>query len=276
MMLVCLVGILILGNVFWFSRYQEQRKRVKNSLIPTLSNDYYSNQLMLTKSAQKYNYSEMGAPFFEVTKKTEIYDVPLVEQMPKFPGGCEAASAVMALQFYGIDVTLEEFMEYLPKEEVITRDGTRFGPNPAEVYAGNPSDKANGWGCFDRVIVQSLEKILISKPVPFTMQIMNVKRPLNELERLSIIWVTTDYEEVKEIFTWQSLDGKETYTMPRKMHVVVLTGEDENYYYINDPLKLEKNIPVLKSKLEASFDSMGRQYLTFNYIEVDKMLEIYN
>ena len=51
-------------------------------------------------------------------------------------------------------------------------------------------------------------------------------------------------------------------------HVVVLTGYDDTYYYINDPLKNEKNIPVLKEDLERSFDSLGRQAIFLNIYEM--------
>ena len=42
---------------------------------------------------------------------------------------------------------------------------------------------------------------------------------------------------------------------------------DENYYYINDPLKEEKNIKVPKEQLENSFDSMGRQFISLKYVK---------
>ena len=40
----------------------------------------------------------------------------------------------------------------------------------------------------------------------------------------------------------------------------MVTGVDENYYYINDPLKEEKNIAIQKDLLESSFDTLGRQF----------------
>lgn len=71
-------------------------------------------------------------------------------------------------------------------------------------------------------------------------------------------------KQVKEVFTWTSYDKKETYTYPKDEHVVVLTGYDEDYYYINDPLKNEKNIKVKKAQLEKSYDSLGRQSVAIN------------
>ena len=61
---------------------------------------------------------------------------------------------------------------------------------------------------------------------------------------------------------------EDIYTYPMNSHVVVLTGYDDTYYYINDPLKNEKNIPVLKEDLERSFDSLGRQAIFLNIYEM--------
>ena len=49
---------------------------------------------------------------------------------------------------------------------------------------------------------------------------------------------------------------------------MVVTGVDENYYYINDPLKEEKNIAIQKDLLESSFDSLGRQFLIVETYEI--------
>lgn len=83
-----------------------------------------------------------------------------------------------------------------------------------------------------------------------------------------LIWTTIDYTEAKDIYEWFSYDKKSTYTYPKNSHVVVVTGVDENYYYINDPLKNAKNIPIEKDLLETSFDSLGRQLLLVEIYEL--------
>lgn len=83
-----------------------------------------------------------------------------------------------------------------------------------------------------------------------------------------LIWTTIDYIEAKDIYEWFSYDGKNTYTYPKNSHVIVVTRVDENYYYINDPLKSEKNIQVAKDQLEKSFDSLGRQMILIETYEL--------
>jgi len=282
--LIITIGtIFISNNIIWYVLFENQKEQVKNSLIPPLTNDYYSNQLILTNHMKKYeplNYAfeyqdkEAGIieeytnnyyenkyyEFLGLGVKTN-YDVPLILQNPDYPNGCEAASAVMLLNYYGINISLSEFMEYLPKERIYSENGTRFGPNPALYYAGDPTSPNGGWGCFDVVIAKTINKILQDNKSSLSIKLNNSKESLYDLvyDGPSLIWITIDYEEVKEVFTWQSFDKTETYTYPKDEHVVVLTGCDENYFYINDPLKDEKNIKIEKEKLVKSYDSLGRQ-----------------
>lgn len=275
--IIIISGLLIAflsSNFIWYKLYNREIKRVKNSLIPPLTNDYYSNQLILTNNIKKYEQGYYPSEIPSIKKDMEdkysfldkqnekvIYDIPLVNQLPYFPNGCEAASSVMLLKFYGIDISLDEFIKYLPKDKIYTENGTRFGPNPALFYAGDPKSETGGWGCFDTVIAKTINRILEEKNSYFSTKIKSNKEPLRNLAYNGpcLIWITIDYNEVKEVFTWTSYDKSETYTYPRDEHVVVLTGYDEDYYYINDPLKSEKNIKVKKEQLEKSYDSLGRQ-----------------
>ena len=59
-----------------------------------------------------------------------LLDVPLINQNPDYPNGCEAAAATMLLNYLGIDITLEDFINnYLPMSDVYEKDGIRYGPN---------------------------------------------------------------------------------------------------------------------------------------------------
>lgn len=277
--IISILFIALIGsNFLWYKIYNREIKRVKNSLIPPLTNDYYSNQLILTNNIKRYEKDSYIYEFpnsenpqviedkYSYLNKKEIYDVPLINQLPKYPNGCEGASSVMLLNFYGVNITLEEFFKYLDQDKIYTENGTRFGPNPALFYAGDPTSNTGGWGCFDLVIAKAINKILTEKDYEFTANLKNNKEPLKNLAYNGpcLIWVTIDYDAVKEVFTWTSYDKKETYTYPKDEHVVVLTGYDEDYYYINDPLKNEKNIKVKKDQLEKSYDSLGRQSVAIN------------
>ena len=67
----------------------------------------------------------------------------------------------MLLNYYGIDITLEEWItNYLPQKEVYEKNGKRYGPNPAHYYAGDPTSEKRGWGCFEPVIQEGIQNLL--------------------------------------------------------------------------------------------------------------------
>ena len=111
--------------------------------------------------------------FIEVKVNSEekkMIEVPYFSQEGILPNGCEATSAAMLLNFYGVKVSPEEFVDnYLDCESVSIRWGCRYGPNPKNAYAGDPRSKDKGWGCFSpaegilrekrhRNVVQRFEK----------------------------------------------------------------------------------------------------------------------
>lgn len=175
----------------------------------------------------------------------------------------------MLLNYYGIPITLQEFVEeYLPTKNVYEENGLRYGPNPAFYYAGDPASKTRGWGCFEPVIKKAIEKVIenfekeksIHLEAEFLLEDTKMDLELYSLyNEPFMIWTTINYDEATDIYEWFSYNSANTYTYPKNSHTVVVTGMDSEYYYINDPLKSEKNIPVAKEKLEKSFDSLGRQ-----------------
>lgn len=287
---------LTLTNYYWYRALKREEETLRNALIPTLSNDYFTNQLALTNQAkikesyadedwgqyEMYNdpwYQEMIASLYQM----DPLDVPLVLQNPTYPNGCEAAAATMLLNYLGIDITLDDFISnYLPMSEVYEKDGVRYGPNPSVSYAGNPADPNRGWGVFEPIIANAITNILKEKKksnprFEYNLYENNekysLKRAANQLNGTFtpfLIWTTIDYTEAEDVYEWFSYDQKNTYTYPKNSHVVVVTGVDENYYYINDPLKEEKNIAIQKDLLESSFDSLGRQFLIVETYEISE------
>lgn len=76
-----------------------------------------------------------------------LIDAPYISQLGTYPTGCEAVSAVMALQHLGIDITVDEFIDRyldLGTEPWTAEDGTMYGGDPWETFLGNPRE-ASGW-----------------------------------------------------------------------------------------------------------------------------------
>ena len=93
--------------------------------------------------------------------KKVIIQAPYIDQSVRYPTGCESVSAVMLLQYLGIDITVDRFIEtYLEKRDFEERDGALFGPDPRKYFCGSPYDE-DAFGCYAPVIVNALEKVFL-------------------------------------------------------------------------------------------------------------------
>ena len=276
--MLILIGI-ISNPYIWFRLYSREKDKLKQAIIPSLKDDYYTNQLILSKKDNNhsfYEYQDVLDKYYSGLKNSFIINnFPLVQQNPNYPNGCEVASATMLLKHYGINIDMKEYVDsYLPQEEVYEKDGLRYGPDPSKYYAGGPSDSSRGWGTFLPVIKNSLYTIFKDKLPEGTVghvYTSDDKLPLEEYVQNGspvLVWTTTDYSEAKDIYEWFSYDKSRTYTYPKNAHVVVIVGMDKKYYYINDPLKDEKAIKVPRKKFNKSYDSMGRQALNIEITNI--------
>ncbi len=302
--------LLLFSNVVCFLLYLKERSDLRHSIMPVTQGDYYQEQLALVNNYEllrgKTGNYEMMLELAEeraneeadkaVNYNTAYYerktDVPFISQNPDYPTGCESVSAVMLLQSYGIDITVDEFVNnYLKKNIIYSKDGDRYGPDPKSTYAGDPTSRTGGFGIFEPGIKLAVEKVLYDKAgsgINYNVYGSENKEPLSIQTAKGlplVIWATTNYEPVDEMWTWQSYDKKYTYTYPKHSHTVVVTGADDKYYYVNDPLQQEGNTRVDRKTLEDCFDSLGRQSVRIEMYDItelsagaetEEISEIYN
>lgn len=94
--IILLIGIIILSNLVWGYLYFREKNNLSHSLIPLTKGDFYQSRLALvdsSKKSKKYKYNEKIWVIDDI--KT---DVPFISQLPDYPNGCEAVSAVMLLK----------------------------------------------------------------------------------------------------------------------------------------------------------------------------------
>lgn len=250
---VLLLFVLLLGsNCIGFVLYYRESKRVKTPFVYDLS----GNSLLLRIFHQNDGVSES-------VKVQDVLEVPLIDQRKELPNGCEIASTVMVLQYYGFSIDLLDFSRnYVDKQSVYNEGGRRYGPDPSSFFAGDPESESAGWGAFPSVLMKSVEKFLESKGVSSSYEIEDLTgQSLSSLEIDTpiLVWTTIDYEECKDFYIWLDRDGKnQTYFYPKNSHTVVLVGSDETYFYINDPLRPEEVQKVSRELFIKAYDSVGR------------------
>lgn len=169
-------------------------------------------------------------------------DVPYIDQREKYPTGCESVSAVMALQYTGVEMTVEDWIDHhLPRGKgPLMENGVYTGTNPWNAFPGDPYS-ADGWGCFAPVIARAAETALAGtgyrlKPM-YGLSVETLCRLFVARGVPVIFWATLDMAEGRPCKPWQMDDGSGEYTWTEPMHCLLLTGFDEENLYFNDPMR---------------------------------------
>lgn len=170
----------------------------------------------------------------------KIIRAPYIDQTRKYPTGCESVSAVMLLQYLGVSVTVEEFIEhYLEKETVEEREGRLYGPDPFRYFAGNPYD-AQSFGCYAPVIVRALNQAFSEKGANLSavditgMPMADIIKSFLDQDMPVIFWASIDLKKTVIGPKWKLPNGSE-FTWISNEHCMLLVGYDEASYYFNDP-----------------------------------------
>lgn len=188
-------------------------------------------------------------------------DVPYIDQTGGGAfTGCESVTAVMLLQYLGIDISIYDFIDnYLDKEPFETLDGILYGPNPYEVFVGDPYD-TEAMGCYAPVIKNSLERILGDNyevidetgcDLPALVEkYIDSGMPL-------IVWATIDLKDIIVGPVWRLKDSGEEFTWLSNEHCMLLVGYDDEHYIFNDPWK---NNGVIAYDKKAVIDRYKKQH----------------
>lgn len=182
------------------------------------------------------------------------------------PTGCESVSTVMVLNYLGVEIEPETFIDnYLPCGAFYRQGETVYGPDPHQVFAGNPYEK-NSLGCFPQVIIKALENMQgCHYPSMDSIVVQDVSGA--RLEKLAskyiandipvLLWVTMGMEPSYEGMKYYLADGS-LYTWRAGEHCMVLCGYDETTYYLMDPLTDGRKVGFPKEIVEARYEEMGK------------------
>lgn len=173
----------------------------------------------------------------EREEESKILDVPAICQYPTLPTGCESVSAVMVLQYYGAEVSAEEFAgQWLRcSRSFYVSDKKQYGPDPNEVFAGDPFSE-NAYGCFAQPIANAVNKNChdLAAEVIRDVTLADLCREYVDRDIPILIWATIGMKESKRGRTWFLKNG-ESFTWTSGEHCLVLVGYNEEYYFFNDP-----------------------------------------
>ncbi|MBO4901730.1 MAG: C39 family peptidase [Lachnospiraceae bacterium] len=164
-----------------------------------------------------------------------ILQVPTLSQYPELPTGCEATAATMALNYIGCPTYLEAFASLLPCQNLEFRGNEIYGADPNEFFIGNPAKEINCFGCFENVIIQTINQNYGN---------CRAEKAYGSLEDLCayiqedvpvLVWATMEMQDVLYQASWTLPDGT-IFTWPSREHCLLLVGYDNEMFYFNDPL----------------------------------------
>lgn len=207
-----------------------------------------------TSSFEEQQYSVPSQNIMPETKSSYVIEnVEHICQLNKWPNGCESVSAVMALNFVGIDVSVDYFIDnYLEMSEVPF--------DPYKTYGGNPRD-GSGFGCYAPVIKSALDKALAGSDYAAdivssaTVESLCEKYIQNDIP--VIFWATQDMQKPFEGKSWE-YEG-ESITWIRPEHCLLLIGYTEDSYVFCDPLKTESSTSYPKVSVETAYEGLHSQ-----------------
>lgn len=211
------------------------------------------------KDPQASSASEQSSSESPQDIEPEISDSYIIEnighicQLNKWPNGCESVSAVMALNFFGIDVSVDYFIDnYLEMSELPF--------DPYKTYGGNPRD-GSGFGCYAPVIKSALDKALEGSNYAAdivssaTVESLCEKYIQNDIP--VIFWATQDMQKPFEGKTWEY--GGKSITWIRPEHCLLLIGYTKDSYVFCDPLKTESSTSYPKASVETAYEGLNSQ-----------------
>ena len=170
----------------------------------------------------------------------------------------------MLLRYYGFDITPDEFIDsYLPCEPVRISWGTRYGPNPKLVYAGDPRSDSDGYGCFAPVIVKAMNSYLsgkgyYAKNVTGT-SLSTLASTYIDSGNPVLVWGTVGMKEIDRIIQWQSDDRTESFLYPANEHCMVFSGYDGENYWFSDPYDSNGTVAYPISDSVMAYNQLGTQ-----------------
>ncbi|MEH6851740.1 C39 family peptidase [Bacillus pseudomycoides] len=197
---------------------------------------------------------------FKMKEQAMIENVPFIKQLPELERGCEVTSLAMLLQYKGIKVdkmTLASEITRVPFES----NGVKG--NPHEGFVGNIYTKSErGYGVYHQPIYKLAQKYVPDKTIDLSgREIKDIYKVLSAGSPVWIIANTTFQPLAADSFeSWNTNAGELKITYFE--HSVVITGYDQNFVYVNDPLASKPRKSISRSQFEKAWEQMGKQAIT--------------
>ena len=181
--------------------------------------------------------------------KSVILNVPYISQYPDLPLGCEATSLAQLLQFKGVNVSKTTIAKEMKKSP---------NKNPSLGFVGSPYK--NEPGIFQAIYPEALISTA-KKYRPESEDITGASVEIIEQElrngNPSVVWMSLNLA-TPQMGYWYP-NTKDQIWVNKNLHVMTVTGVDDDNFYITDPAKGKYS--VSKAKFESIYNKVGKKAL---------------
>lgn len=189
------------------------------------------------ESLQNHFRSVKTTIITQIKKDTiNALDVPLVLQKPDLMRGCEVTSLTMMLQFVEIQVDKMELAQKI-KYESFEKNGLKGNMHQGFVGDMYSFDKP-GLGVYVEPILE-IAKLFVPDERIINLSNKEPEHLYKTIDKGFPVWVLTNalFKELpdSQFHSWNTDVGEMKVTY--QQHSVVITAYDEDYVYVNDPLK---------------------------------------
>ncbi len=205
-----------------------------------------------------------------------IEGVPHYSQLYSYFTACESFASISVLQYYGIDVNIDQFIDdLLPKADypVMGTDGQQYGASPWEYFIGSPRD-GGGFGCYNTAIADAINTIQDGLAIPLRdKSIESLCHDYIDKGQPVIFWGTIYMQQpyISE-FEWYLPDGS-LYQFINPEHALVLIGYDDNWYYFCDSMAQTEIAQYSKYAVENAYEGLFRQAVVIDPLVLETLPE---
>lgn len=235
--------------------------RKELSLKATIDNKAYSyNEL-------KQDKDKLIAERSNLTKKLEsmrshsINGVSTIDQYPDYPNGCELVALTILLNYYNIDVSVDDVIDVLPMGRApYLENGVLYGGNPNLEFLGDPRS-LTGWGIWDRGLLAVANGFKAGAINGTGMPFEEIVKLLYR-DRPVIVWTSIDLDDPYVLLEWTYPPTGETITWKNYNHAVVVIGYTDDEIIVSDPI--DGTVKAFdKAKFIEVYDFMGRRAIFY-------------
>ena len=183
-------------------------------------------------------------------------------QYPEYPTGCESVSLYMLLDYYGVDVKVDDIYDLLPMgaQPYDDENGVRHGANPEREFVGDPRSDYS-YGVFNVPIANVAEQIKPGAKTEQGASIDKIKEILDTGNPVLAWYVSAPMRDIMYRWTWYDELG-ELVSWPGGEHAVVVCGYDEDSITYRD-CNAGTTVCIDYDTFEKRFDELGSRIVYY-------------